>query len=124
MKSGLLFPKNQKAKRHLKKHAGSIMQKKDGRCWMCVKIHGDNRMHPVLHKHHIFFGPGQRKISEENGFYIWLCPGHHIYDGGREAVHRNYGLCRMLQRETQDKWEKMGHTRREFMELAGRSYIN
>lgn len=123
MRSGLMFPKTKKTKRRTGSRAGSIMQKKDGRCWMCMKIHGDNRTHPALHKHHIFFGTGQRKISEKNGFYVWLCLAHHIYDGGPEAVHRNYILCRMLQRETQEKWEKAGHSRQEFINLVGRSYI-
>ena len=95
MRSGLMFPKTKKTKRRTGSRAGSIMQKKDGRCWMCMKIHGDNRTHPA----------------------------HHIYDGGPEAVHRNYILCRMLQRETQEKWEKAGHSRQEFINLVGRSYI-
>ena len=25
-----------------------------------------------LHEHHIFFGTGQREISEQNGFKVWL----------------------------------------------------
>lgn len=122
VKSGLLFPKSRKAGKRVKKHAGSIMQKKDGRCWLCMRLHADHRVRTGLQTHHVYFGAGRREISEENGFTVYLCWNHHLYAGGPEAVHRNHEICRRLQEETQRKFEQT-HTREEFINLIGRSYL-
>ena len=65
--NGLMFPKSQ-TKRKKRQHRESILQKKDGRCWLCMRLHGDYSQKAGIHKHHVFFGSGQREISEANGF--------------------------------------------------------
>lgn len=87
-------------------------------CYMCMKKR-DYSKKPVLHKHHIFMGP-LRRISEKQGFFVWLCPRCHTI--GEHAVHRDYTACRKLQGEAQRAYEK-DHTRAEFMELIGKSFV-
>ena len=73
-----------------------------------------------LHKHHIFFGTGLRKISDKNGFWCWLTPAMH--NMSNEGVHFNRDLDLRLKKECQAKFEE-SHTRAEFMELLGRNYL-
>ncbi len=49
-----------------------------------------------------------------------LCPEHHRT--GPEAVHRSIKSMRLLQEEAQRSYEKT-HTRKQFMELIGRNYL-
>ena len=87
-------------------------------CYLC-KERGDYSAKRILHKHLIFMGP-LRKISEREGFFAWLCPDCHIL--GAHAVHRDYAVCRKLQQAAQRRYE-IDHTREEFIELIGRSYL-
>ena len=110
----------QKAKtRCRKKHTPSILQKKDGRCYLCMRMHDDDRIHGVLHEHHVFGGPN-RQISEAQGFKVYLCLEHH--ETGPEAVHRNHETMLLVQQDTQRAYERT-HTREDFMELIGRNYL-
>ena len=73
-----------------------------------------------LHKHHIYFGNGLRRVSEDNGFWVWLVGAlHNLSDAG---VHFDRALDLRLKRECQRKYEET-HSREEFMELVGRSYL-
>lgn len=73
----------------------------------------------ILHKHHIY-GGANRKISEENGFWVWLRPDlHNLSNNG---VHFNHDLDLKLKRICQAKYEET-HTREEFMTLIGRNYL-
>ena len=47
----------------------SKMQRKDGRCYLCIKLYGDERMHSILHEHHVFGGPN-RALSEAEGLKV------------------------------------------------------
>ena len=118
--SGMLFPKAGKRQRARKIHAKSSILQKDTdrrRCWLCMYIQHDYSEHAqgVLHKHHVYMGP-LRNISEEHGFYVYLCPQHHM------RVHADAGICRILQAQMQKEYERT-HTRDEFIRLIGRSYL-
>ena len=91
----------------------SIIQTKK-KCFICSKQHG-------LHEHHIYFGVGRRPISERNGFKVWLCQEHHE---GTYGVHGSKGhdLDIYLKQVCQKKYEET-HTREEFINLIGRSYV-
>lgn len=118
---GLRYPK-QKTRAKRQSHAKrSILQKPADRkrCWLCMSRNHDYSEKQVLHKHHAFGGP-LRSMSEEQGFFVWLCPYHHVM--GRDAVHNNPAVNRILQQQIQRMYEA-SHTRREFMQLAGRSYL-
>ncbi len=117
--TGLLFPK-QKTKKRRKTHKPSILHKKNGTCYLCIRLHGDFRYHPVLHEHHIYGGNPNRRISEAAGLKVYLCPEHHTT--GAQAVHNNHDMMRLLQEDGQRAYEQE-HTRAEFMELIGRNYL-
>lgn len=75
-----------------------------------------------LHKHHIYFGNPLRRISDDNGFWVWLTGvAHNQSDYG---VHGKYGrnLDLELKIACQKKYEET-HTRQEFMALIGKNYI-
>lgn len=81
-----------------------------------MALRSDYSEKTVLHKHHIFGGTSLRRISEAEGFFVWLCPQHHVY------IHEGTGASRVLQRQAQRKYEET-HAREEFMSLLGRSYL-
>ena len=60
----LLFPKQPKRRKRMK-HKNSILQEKNGICFLCALLDGDMRQQYGLHKHHVFFGAANRKLSEE-----------------------------------------------------------
>lgn len=74
-----------------------------------------------VEEHHIFFGQAKRKLSEDYGLKVWLCPTHHR---GTNGVHGKNGhkLDSELKQLGQKafEWE---HTREEFMKLMGRNYL-
>lgn len=119
--TGLMFPKSPARKRRTSHARHSILQNDDDRrrCWLCMRMH-DYSEKTVLHKHHIFEGTALRRISEAEGFFVWLCPQHHEF--APMSAHTDIETRRSLQREAQRKYEEE-HTREEFMRLIGRSYL-
>lgn len=102
-----------------KQHPRSLIPQEAGTCYLCVRLHGDYQHHTDLEEHHIFFGPN-RRLSEEYGLKVKLCPGHHQYGG--EAVHRNAGVARYLQREGQKAFEEH-YPGEDFLKIFGRNYL-
>lgn len=74
-----------------------------------------------LHKHHVFKGTANRKLSEQYGLWVWLrADWHNLADYG---VHFNKELDRKLKVLAQEKFEeKYGHNK--FMEVFKKNYIN
>ena len=93
--------------------AKSIMQT-EKKCY----ITGQTRN---LHKHHIYAGKN-RKVSEENGFWVYLVGW--LHNQSDEGVHGKNGhdLDIKLKTECQAKFEET-HTRAEFMALIGKNYL-
>jgi len=116
----LKYPKR-RSKKPRKKHSPSIIQPRDGGCYLCEKLHGDYSM-KYTEEHHVYFGHGQREISEAYGFKVYLCRKHHTHSGGPEAVHRNHETCLLVQQDVQRVFERT-HSRGEFMRLIGRNYL-
>ena len=82
-------------------------------CWLCKTTQN-------LHKHHIFFGTANRRVSEEWGCWCWLCYEHH--NGTSRGVHFNIGLDRLIKQEAQRRFEALyGHEK--FMRIIGRNYL-
>lgn len=73
-----------------------------------------------LHRHHIYPGNPGRRISEENGFWIWLVP--ELHNMSNMGVHFNKELDLRIRRDCQRKFEET-HTREEFMRLIGKNYL-
>lgn len=114
----MMYPKPKRAKKR-RKHKKSILHCKDGTCYLCMKLNNDFRQYQVVHEHHIY-GGANRAVSEAEGFKVYLCLAHHI--DGPAAVHNNQEHMRILQEVCQREYEKT-HTRQQFMELIGRSYL-
>lgn len=90
------------------------IQSKKGECFICGRV-------CKCEKHHVFFGTANRKISDEYGLVVDLCPSHHRT--GFSAVHRNKDMNRALQEYAQACFE-MAYSREEFIKLFGRNYID
>lgn len=114
--TGLLFPKKAGKKRR-KRHKDSILHRKNGTCYLCM-AGGDYTYHWYLEEHHIFGGPN-RINSEAEGLKVYLCQECHR---GKDGVHSNIAKMRFLQQEGQRAYERT-HTRKQFMELIGRNYL-
>ena len=104
--------RKQKTKKKRQRHMESIIQKKDGRCFLCREIRSP------LEEHHIFGGP-RRKISEAEGLKVYLCIEHHRT--GPSAVHRNKEMRELLQAYAQQLWEEQ-NPERSWMDLMGKNY--
>ena len=114
----MLYPK-QPAKKKRMVHPPSIIRQEPGTCYLCIKLHNDYRCWTMREEHHVFDGPN-RKISEENGFKVKLCIGHHRTSP--EAVHTKKENMLLIQQDVQREYEKT-HTRQQFMSLIGRNYL-
>ena len=91
----------------------SILQS-EKKCWITGAKEG-------LHKHHIYYGTGNRKVSEANGFYVWLLSDwHNMSDYG---VHFNKSFDTDLKEICQREYERT-HSREEFIKLIGRNYLD
>lgn len=73
-----------------------------------------------LHRHHIFFGRANRKLSEKYGLTVWLCGRHHNLSD--EGVHFNRELDLYIKQTGQKAFERK-HTREEFMQIFGKNYL-
>lgn len=130
MKSAMLLPKekwlteNEKKKRKTRqnqtKRPESILQIKDGRCFLCMMLNNDNTYHPVVHRHHVFFGKKCKEKCDEEGLTVYLCIEHHL--NGKQAVHGNRKNDLMLKKYAQTVYEQ-NHSREEFIEKFVESYL-
>lgn len=116
----LMYQKRKGGKKR-RPHKPSILHPDDGTCYLCGKLNQDYRTHKYLEVHHVFGGNPNRMISETHGFKVKLCAEHHRT--GPDAVHRNIDTMRLVQRETQKKYEET-HTRKQFQNLIGRNYLD
>ena len=75
-----------------------------------------------LHRHHIFFGDPNRKLSEEDGCWCWLCAKHH--NGSNFGVHFDRELDLVLKKRCQKVWEEAHNGDRDrFRRRYGKSYL-
>ena len=84
------------------KHAKSIIQREDGsqRCFLCMRLDGDYTAKAYLETHHVLFGMGRRKKSEEDGLTVKLCKDHH------DLVHKDDRIRQRLCSVAQSAWER------------------
>lgn len=85
------------------------------KCLICGREYG-------LHKHHIFYGTANRKKSEEDGCFCWLCAKHH--NMSNYGVHSEKKLDIALKQHAQRLWqEHYNKTKEDFIARYGRSYL-
>ena len=89
----------------------SILQNNNA-CIIC----GDTR----AEIHHVFFGIPNREHCDEDGLWVWVCPDHHRLSAN--SFHFNRSMDLKLKRYAQRKYEET-HTREEFIERYGKSYL-
>lgn len=87
----------------------SIIQN-EKKCLLCGSEMG-------LERHHVFFGNPNRKKSEENGLWVWLCPDCHR---GPLGVHRNRRTDMMVKLIGQEAWRASGGTVDDFRAIFGK----
>ena len=71
------------------------------------------------HVHHIFYGKN-RKNAEEDGYVIPLYG--RLHNMSNEGIHFNHEYDMLWKRKAQRHYEQT-HTREEFIERYGRSYL-
>ena len=87
----------------------------DKECFKCGCTRG-------LHRHHIYHGIANRKISEREGCWVWLCVEHHL---GKSGVHSNIKYDLWLKTLCQKEWENLhGNDRQGFIGLFGKNYLD
>lgn len=74
-----------------------------------------------LHRHHIFYGTSNRRKSEEQGCWVYLCARHHNMSD--EGVHFDRDFDNGLKRVCQERWEELNGDRADFIKTFGRNYI-
>lgn len=72
-----------------------------------------------LHCHHIFFGKNRKK-SDIDGCWVWLCVYHHT--GTNEAVHFNKNFDLELKRLCEKRW--LEHNNKKVEDFIKRYYKN
>lgn len=73
----------------------------------------------VINRHHVFHGTANRKLADQDGYWVPLCQEHHT---GRTGVHfsRNFDIA--LKQMAQRHFEE-SHTRQDFIGRYGKSYL-
>lgn len=95
----------------------SIIQNDPSYCYIC----GRNGNGDPLEKHHIF-GAANRKKSEQDGLFIYIC-GNRCHRNGDRSVHRNKITMRIIHETGQKAWEEHYGTRKDFMKRYHKNYL-
>ena len=73
-----------------------------------------------VHKHHIYGGTANRKLSEEYGCWCYLCARHH--NMSEFGVHYSKALDLKLKQFTQQKFNE-NYPDLDFMKIFGKNYL-
>ncbi len=80
--------------------------------------------------HHVYFGTGNRKISDKHGFVEWLCPEHHrgqpigIHGGNVELDLKYKRKHQMIfELELMSDGVSREKARDKFRKIVGKSYL-
>lgn len=98
----------------------SLLDTRKGVCFMCGR-YGPTEVH------HIFGGVANRKLSEQDGLWVYLCPDCH--NRPPNGVHFNKKRMEWLHKFGQAMYEAnwVGRTdedvRQKFMERYGKNYL-
>lgn len=99
--------------------AKSIIQSDNSQCYIC----GRNGCGDRLEEHHIFFGTANKQIADKYGLTVHLC-GARCHRLGKESVHQNARVCRMLQAKAQEiAMEYYDWSVEDFISVIGKNYL-
>lgn len=97
----------------------SILQAKNGRCFLCMELDYDYDIKET-EEHHVIYGRANRRLSEQYGLKIYLCHRHHRI--GPEAVHNNpknrLYTCECAQAVFQKRYPDL-----DFVKIFGKNYL-
>lgn len=88
----------------------------DQEVYMC-EVCEDN---VAVTKHEVYYGTADRQISIDNGFQVRICPLCH--NAAHYRANVGFDLNKKLREKFQREFEEE-HTRKEFMDLIGRNYL-
>lgn len=89
----------------------SIMYPIQNACYICQK-------QGLLDKHHVWHGTANRRLSEQDGLYVWLCRDchHKLHDKGK--------LDKWLMIQAEINWMmRYDMSEDDFIKRYGKSYI-
>lgn len=86
-------------------------------CFLC----GRNGTGDPLERHHIC-GGCNRKKSEEDGLWVWLC-GNRCHRNGKAAVHMDKVTMEAFHKIGQRAYETHIGSRENFMKRYGKNYL-
>lgn len=96
-----------------------MQEKQDKRCYLCMLLNNDYRIHPVTEEHHVLFGDN-KWIADAYGLRVNLCVEHHRI--GEEAVHNNRENAERLKKIAQQVFTEE-YPEENWMELVGKNYL-
>lgn len=100
----------------------SIFDTQKGTCFICG-------CHGYTEKHHIFGGVANRRLSEQDGLWVYLCPDCHNRppNGAHFSPQTALWLHKVGQEAYERKMAQNGlnadEARRAFMQRYGKNYI-
>ena len=100
----------------------SILDTRKGICYICKR-------YGITEKHHIMQGVANRRLSEEDGLWVYLCLDHHNTppDGVHYNAENALWLHKVGQRAYEEKMAQNGlnedEAREAFMQRYGKNYI-
>ena len=93
------------------KNAGNL-QEDTSYCWECGRYGTEI--------HHVFYGTGNRTLSDQYGMIVGLCYCHHR---GNMGVHNgNRDLDLRLKRMAQKRFNEV-YPEKDFLAIFGRNYL-
>ena len=102
--------------------AKSIMQDKArGECYLCNMLLGIDTPAASREEHHAMHGTANRRLAEQYGLKVYLCPYHHRT--GTEAVHTSPQTDLILKQAAQRVFEKK-YSHEKWMEVFGKNYLD
>lgn len=89
----------------------SIIQENRGKCYLCGTT--------ITEEHHCWHGWANRRLADEDGLVVDLCPIHH------RALHDQGYFDRYLQRIAERAWmTHYGKTEQDFIGRYGKSVLD
>lgn len=93
-----------------------MQDKDDNRCYLCSGWPNYNDGH--LEEHHVFFGKGNKPISEKYGLKVKL-HAFKCHRLGPNSVHKNKKVRLILEVKAQEKFEEVHGSRELFYKEFG-----
>ena len=102
----------------------SIMQNDTTRCYLCgepAKVN-ENGIYERLEEHHVIFGCGRRKLSEQYGLKVYL-HGETCHRNGKQSPHKNKLVRRAMEAAAQRAFEDVHGSSEEYIKVFGKNYL-